>query len=119
MDSRIVNNRKEQGAISHLYETNLQVALIELNDEEAGIQKIKFNPWHKVKIPQADTPDKKAIPAEDVRRFFSAPLPESTMIDPLPELGRDVAMMVLCLAGINTADLYELRKNDYRDGVIS
>lgn len=96
-----------------------KAALIELNDEEAGIQKIKFNPWPKVKIPQADTPDKKAIPAEDVRRFFSAPLPESKMIDPLPELGRDVAMMVLCLAGINTADLYELRKSDYRDGVIS
>lgn len=47
-----------------------KAALIELNDEERGIVKIKFNPWPKVKISQADTPDKKAIPAEDVRRFF-------------------------------------------------
>ena len=39
--------------------------------------------------------------AEDCRRFFAAPL---------PELGRDVAMMVLCLGGINTVDLYKLRK---------
>lgn len=40
------------------------------------------------------------------------------MKSPLPELGRDVAKMILCLAGINTVDLYELRKEDYRDGCI-
>ena len=41
------------------------------------------------------------------------------MVDPLPELGRDVAKMVLCLAGMNTVDIYELRKEDYRNGCIS
>ena len=40
------------------------------------------------------------------------------MVDPLPELGRDVAKMVLCLAGMNTVDIYELRKEDYRNGCI-
>ena len=37
---------------------------------------------------------------------------------PQTEFGRDVAMMVLCLAGINTIDLYNLRKQDYRNGII-
>ena len=37
---------------------------------------------------------------------------------PLAELGRDVAMMVLCLAGINTVDLYEMKKEDYENGII-
>ena len=32
--------------------------------------------------------------------------------------GRDVAMLVLCLGGINTADLYALKKSDYHNGVI-
>ena len=40
------------------------------------------------------------------------------MADPLPELGRDVAKMVLCLAGMNTVDIYGLRKEDYRNGCI-
>lgn len=44
--------------------------------------------------------------------------PESKMKYPQTEFGRDVAMMVLCLAGINTIDLYNLRKQDYRNGII-
>ena len=59
-----------------------------------------------------------AISPEECRLFFAAPLPETRMIDPVPELGRDVAKMVLCLAGINTVDLYELRKGDYHNGKI-
>ena len=96
-----------------------KAALLEYNDDERGIVKIKFNPWPKVKIPQADTAEKRAVPAEDIRAFFSTPLPDSKMIDPLPELGRDVAMLVMCLAGMNTVDIYNLKKTDYRNGVIS
>lgn len=95
-----------------------RAAVDEMNDYDNGIIRIKTNPWGKVKIPQADRAEKKAISAEDCRAFFSAPLPQTRMIDPLPELGRDVAKLVLCLAGINTVDLYELKKTDYHDGVI-
>lgn len=95
-----------------------RAAIAELNDYDLGQIRIKTNPWVKVKIPQADRPEQRAISAEDCRRFFAAPLPESKMKSPLPELGRDVAMMVLCLAGINTVDLYSLRKNDYHGGII-
>lgn len=95
-----------------------RAAVDEMNDYDNGIIRIKTNPWGKVKIPESDRAEKKAISAEDCRAFFSAPLPETRYLLPLPELGRDVAMMVLCLAGINTIDLYELKKSDYRNGVL-
>ncbi len=90
----------------------------ELNDEERGIVRIKFNPWLKIKIPAADRSEKLAITPEACREFFAAPLPESKFKSPLPEFGRDVAMMVLCLGGINTVDLWNLRKEDYHGGII-
>jgi integrase len=95
-----------------------KAAMAEYNDYDNGIIRIKTNPWGKVRIPTADTPEKLAITAQEARAFFSAPLPESKLKAPLPELGRDVAMMVLCLAGINTVDLYNLKKSDYYDGII-
>lgn len=95
-----------------------RAAMKELNDEEAGLIRIRYNPWPKVTIPQADRAEKLAITPEECRAFFSAPLPESKMAQPLPELGRDVAKMVLCLAGINTVDLYRMQKADYHGGII-
>ncbi len=95
-----------------------RAAVAEYNNYDNGIIRIKTNPWGKVKIPGADRAEKKAISAEECRAFFSAPLPQTRMVDPLPELARDVAKMILCLAGINTIDLYEMKKTDYHDGVI-
>lgn len=95
-----------------------KAAQLEYNDYDTGIIRIKTNPWVKVKIPSADRAEKLAITPEACREFFSFPLPESKMKFPLTEFGRDIAMMVLCLAGINTVDLFNLRKQDYKDGVI-
>lgn len=95
-----------------------RAAIDELNDYDTGLIRVKTNPWGKVKIPAADIPDQRAITAEECRAFFAAPLPESKLKEPLAELGRDVAMLSLCLAGMNTVDLYRLRKEDYRDGII-
>ena len=95
-----------------------KAAQVELNDYDNGIIRIKTNPWVKVQIPKADRTEKLAITPEACREFFSFPLPESKMKLPLMELGRDVAMMVLCLGGINTVDLFNLRKEDYHGGII-
>jgi len=95
-----------------------KAACADLNDYDLGRIRITTNPWVKVQIPSADIPEKLAISPEECRAFFSAPLPESKMKSPLPELGRDVAMMILCLAGINTIDIYQLQKKDYYDGII-
>ena len=86
-------------------------ALIELNDEERGVVRIKYNPWLKVSIPKSDSTVQRAISAEACREFFNRPLPETKMISSLPELGRDVALLSLCLGGINTVDIFELKKD--------
>lgn len=93
-------------------------ALLDYNDYDAGIIRITTNPWLKVKIPKADASQHKAISMEECRAFFYAPLPESDRKFPLTELGHDVAMMILCLAGINTVDLFYAEKKNYHDGVI-
>ncbi|WP_300512381.1 phage integrase SAM-like domain-containing protein [uncultured Phocaeicola sp.] len=93
-------------------------AIIELNDEERGILRIKYNPWLKIIIPKSDNTLKRAISAEACREFFNRPLPQSKMVSPLPELGRDIALLSLCMGGINTIDLYELKKKDYKNGII-
>ena len=95
-----------------------RAAMREPNDEEAGIIRIHFNPWLKITIPPADKPEQLAITPEQCRAFFAAPLPESKFKQPLPELGRDVAQLCLCLAGINTVDLYQMRKEDYHGGIL-
>lgn len=95
-----------------------KAALVELNDDERGICRIKFNPWLKVKIPKSDNAEQRAISAEACREFFNRPLPQSKMISSLPELGRDVAKLVLCLGGINTVDLFNMKKEDYRHGAL-
>lgn len=93
-------------------------ALLDYNDYDNGAIRIATNPWLKVKIPKSDTPEKRAITMEECRAFFAAPIPISDRIMPLAELGHDVAMMVLCLAGMNTVDIYNLRKEDYKNGII-
>jgi integrase len=95
-----------------------KAAILDYNDYDNGIIRIKTNPWVKVEIPAADRAEKLAITPEACRAFFSYPLPESKMKYPLTEFGRDVAMLVLCLAGMNTVDLFQLRKQDYKDGII-
>lgn len=92
--------------------------MLDYNDYDAGIIRITSNPWPKVKIPKADTPQHRAITMEACRAFFYAPLPESDRKFPLAELGHDVAMLIQCLAGINTVDLYYAEKKNYHDGIL-
>ena len=93
-------------------------AIANMNDDEKGIERIKFNPWTKIQIPKSDTSMKLAISAEACREFFNRPLPQTKMISSLPELGRDVALLSLCLGGMNTIDLYQLKKQNYHDSII-
>lgn len=53
-----------------------KAALVELNDEERGLIRIKFNPWLKVQIPKSDKAEQRAISAEACRLFFNRPCPK-------------------------------------------
>lgn len=95
-----------------------KAAQLEYNDYDNGILRITTDPWRKIQIPKSERPEKLAITPQACRAFFSAPIPESKFKSPIPELGRDVALMILCLGGINTVDIYHLKKKDYFNGII-
>ena len=72
-----------------------------------------------MQIPKSDNGVQRAISAGGAcREFFNRPPPQTKMLSSLPELGRDVAMLVLCLGGINTVDLFNMKKSNYHNGVI-
>jgi hypothetical protein len=84
----------------------------EYNDYDRGILRIKNQPFRVISIPKPETPDKRTTDADTIRTIL-ATKPET----PREELAHDIIMLVLCLAGINTADLYKMdagcRQGDY------
>lgn len=82
----------------------------EYNDYDRDIIKIKNDPFRKIKIPREDTPAKRALDVEVIRKFFSCNLPASRYALPLQELGRDVCLISFYLAGINSVDLYKMKR---------
>ena len=93
-------------------------AIEEYNDYDKNIIRIKLQPFRKITIPKADVPEKRAVSVDLLKTFFTGTLPETKFKASLPELSRDVAEMVFCLAGMNTADIFELRKSNLKDGVL-
>ena len=117
-----IESLSQTSRAKEMYPTNIRqifkAAIADLNDEERGVNRIKFNPWLKISIPKSDNAVQKAISAEACREFFNRPLPRTKMLSSLPELGRNIALLSLCIGGINSVDLYELKKKDYKNGVI-
>lgn len=93
-------------------------AMEDYNDYDRNIVRIKLQPFRKIAIPKADIPEKRALGVEVIKSFFEGKVPETKLKASLPELSRDVAEMVFCLAGMNTADIFELRKNSLKEGVL-
>lgn len=91
-------------------------ALEEYNDK--NVIRIKLQPFRKIEIPKADVPEKRALDILMLQKFFYGVIPETKLKASLPELSRDVAEMVFCLAGMNTADLFELRKENLKGEVL-
>ena len=93
-----------------------KAAIRDFNDEELGIVKLK-NPWSKVKIPKSDVPQKRAIPASKLRAFFNVIPDRSRFTNPLMELGQDVALISFCLCGLNSVDIFNAKKDQYKNGI--
>jgi integrase len=92
--------------------------LEEYNDYDRNIIRIKLQPFRKIEIPKADVPEKRALSIDVLRAFFNGKNPETKLKASLPELSKDIAEMVFCLAGMNTADIFELRKNNLKEGML-
>ena len=90
--------------------------LKEYNDEERGIVKL-MNPWVNVTIPRSDIPEKRAIPARMLHKFFNVVPNRSRFTNPLMELGQDVALLSFCLCGLNAVDIFNAKKDQYFDGI--
>lgn len=107
----LMHTARAKSAYPICLKTIFKAACEEYNDYDRDIIKIKNDPFRKIKIPKEDTPVKKALEVDVIRKFFSCEIPESRYALPLQELGRDVSLLSLCLAGINTVDLYKMNKS--------
>lgn len=96
-----------------------KAAMAEYNDAERGIVRIKTNPWEAIKIPKADKSEHRAIPVEQLRKLLYMPLPPSQLKLSREGMAKDVCWMVIGLAGINTVDLYSLRKSNMNEWTIT
>ncbi|MDD3041301.1 phage integrase SAM-like domain-containing protein [Bacteroides sp.] len=89
------------------------------NDYDLDIIKIKVRPFDGLKIAREDVPDKteKYISPMNVRRILNyKPVMRKDKRNNREQLAVDVCKMVFYLCGINLADLYDLKKDNYKDG---
>jgi len=118
--SRWIGSLSQTARSKNKYPINIRqihkAAMLEYNDEERGIQLIT-NPWSKISIPKEDTPNKRAISPNMLRKFFAVVPDFSRFTHPLQELGQDVALISFCMCGINSVDLFYAEKNQYYNGI--
>lgn len=95
-----------------------RAALEASTDAMSGIEGMPSNMWAGVEIPMQDVAEKRAITIEECREFFNCQVPEGVRWAFRGQLGKDVALMTMCLAGINTVDLFKLKKSDFHDGIL-
>lgn len=94
-------------------------AMLKYNDEERDIIKIKRNPFTRIKIPSNKTSAKRSASIEDLKRFFTAKVREKYKGTKTKEkISQDVCKLIFCLAGLNTADLYDLPIGSIQDGIL-
>ena len=82
------------------------------NNYDTGEMLIRNNPFRGVRVPRPTVPEKRALDIRTVRDFFAVSAEYGSRAD----RARDVCEIVFCLAGINTADLYYMEKENLRDG---
>lgn len=88
----------------------------EYNDYDNDILLITNQPFRKVKIPSQSKPEQRAVDVDVLREFFNTDIeqlrPPKGGWTTRAERAKDVCLLILCLAGINTADLYDLKQQD-------
>lgn len=87
-------------------------------DPASTLPQLTYDPWSAVSIPESQPSGKRSISVEDCRRFFAVGIPDEKGAWP-ERLGRDMALLSFCLAGMNTVDIFNLAKSDFDGKVIS
>jgi len=93
-------------------------AIKSYNDYDLDIVRIQINPFAKVNIPKQRIPEKRSESAEIIKKILTSKLDFSSNNEGISrkEMAQDVGMMIFCLAGINAADLYDLKDSALKDG---
>jgi hypothetical protein len=108
-----IESLKDTARAKNLYpvclSTVFSAGLLEYNDYDRDIIRIKNLPFMRVKIPKNNLTEKLAINNQTLLKLFTADVSKAQM-DVKTPLSQDVAMLIFCLAGINVADLYYMEK---------
>lgn len=117
--SSMKNSRQKKNAYPNCVKTLFRAGCEKYNNYDTGEMRIRHDPFRVVKIPPKNIADKKALPVDILRRFFDVDItslkPSKRGMPPRAYVARDVSLLVFCLVGINTVDLYNLDKGCYKD----
>lgn len=92
--------------------TMYKAAMLKYNDDDRDIIRIRKNPFERIKIPANRPAKKRSTEIDNIRAFFKTEVRERFNKDLTKEkISQDVCKLIFCLAGINTADLYDLPLN--------
>lgn len=86
----------------------------EFNDEDAGMVYIARQPFRGAIIPPQPVTRHRDLTVEQIRAVMAA-----NPVTARGQLARDVFMLSFCLVGMNTVDLYQARKSDLADGILT
>jgi len=106
------NTKRAKSMYPSLVKTIFKAGLLEYNDYDYNIIKIRVNPFVRVKIPKQHAGRKKSIETEIVNKILTANIVTPLTVEfPRKELAQAVAKLIFCLAGINAADLYDMNES--------
>lgn len=124
--SRLINDwissMKNTNRAKNMYPKAIKTMFIagcnRYNDYDRNILKITNQPFQAVKIPRSEKPEQRSLSLKTIQKFFttdiSSLMPPKGGWIPRAEKARDVCMLIFCLAGINTADLFDLKKENLK-----
>jgi len=82
---------------------------LEYNDYNRNIIRIPSRPFMGLKIPKHDLPRARAVSADILKKICTVPVELKRM-----DMGKDVAMLMIYLVGINTVDIFNLRHDNVK-----
>lgn len=116
-DQPALGARKKGSRAAALYIAQMKAvynkAKLEFNDEDAGIVRMPFNPFSKVKVKE-DVPEKRSVTIEQLKAIMALPDRKETQPNHMCRynLAKNVFILSFFLMGMNAADLYNCPQQD-------